>query len=173
MIPLGMCIPAYSQLKIGFTGGVVLSSLVRDSNLALNDGNFGFILGANAKYNLGELGWYLQSGLDYTLEGDSEQHLSFVKIPLIIGLDASDDVSIFLTYNFALQVGNHKGVQDFYNKFANILGLGMEIHVSQKIAIGSRLNYGLSNLVSDPAEAKNFNIKPLTFEIFTTYRLSD
>ena len=168
-----MSIHAYGQIKVGFTGGVVLSSLIRDSNLALNDGKFGFIFGANAKYNLGELGWYLQSGVDYTLEGDSEQHLSFVKIPLIIGLDASDDVSIFFTYNLAWQVGNHNDVQDFYNKFANILGLGMEIHVSQKFAIGSRLNYGLSNLVSDPAGARNFNIKPFTFEIFTTFRINE
>lgn len=172
IIPLVISTNSYGQLKVGFSGGVVLSSLVRDSNLALNDGNFGFILGANAKYNLGELGWYLQSGIDYTFEGDSEQHLNFVKIPLIIGLDASDDVSIFVAYNFAWQVGKHNDVQDFYNNFANILGLGMEIHISQKFAIGSRLNYGLSNLVSDPAGAKNFNVKPFTFEVFAAVRIN-
>ena len=163
---------AIAQIKIGFTGGVVLSSLVRDSNLALHDGNFGFLIGANAKYNLGELGWYIQSGVDFTKEGDSDQNLNFVKIPLIIGLDASDDVSIFVAYNLAWQAGNQNDVQDFYRKFANILGLGMEIHVSEVFAIGSRLNYGLSNLVSDPAEAKNFDVKPFTFEVFATFRIN-
>jgi len=163
---------SFAQLRIGFTGGVVLSSLIRDSNLALHDGNVGYIFGANAKLNLGELGWYLQSGVDYTLEGDSEQPLNFVKIPLILGLDASEDVSIFVAYNLAWQVGNQNNVQEFYKDFANILGLGMEIHVSDKSAIGARLNYGLSNLVSDPAEAKNFNIKPFTFEIYLTFRIN-
>ena len=163
---------AIAQIRVGFTGGIVLSSLVRDSNLALHDGNFGFLVGANAKYNLGDLGWYVQSGIDFTKEGDSQQNLSFVKIPLIVGLDASDDVSVFVTYNLAWQVGDHNNVQQFYHGFANILGFGTEIHVSKAFAIGARLNYGLSNLVSVPAEAKNFSVKPFTFEVFTTFRIN-
>lgn len=164
--------PIMAQLKIGLTGGVVLSSLVRDSNIALNDGTVGFLIGGNAKLTLGDLGWYVQSGVNYTNEGDSQQPLSFVKVPLIIGLDAGDDVSIYFAYNLAWQVGNENNVQDFYNDFANIMGLGVEIHISKKFSIGSTLNYGLSNLVSEPSQALNFNIKPLTFDIYVTYRLN-
>lgn len=169
---IALCFDSSAQVRIGFSGGVVLSSLVRDSNLALHDGNLGFIIGANAKYNMGELGWYVQSGVDYTTEGDHDQHLSFVKVPIILGLDASEDVSLFAAYNLAWQVGNHKNVRDFYERFATMLGLGMEIHISDSFAIGSRLNYGLSNLVSVPAEAKNFKVKPFTFEVFTTFRIN-
>ena len=168
---LTMSLASYAQFRIGFNGGVVLSSLVRDSNLAANDGVVGFLIGANAKYNLGELGWYIQSGVDYTKEGDHIQNLSFLKIPLILGLDASDDVSIFVAYNLAWQLGNENNVQDFYHNFANILGLGFEIHISEKLSVGTRLNYGLSNLVSVPAEAKNFNIKPFTLDLYLVYRL--
>lgn len=163
-------IQSFAQLKIGLTGGVVLSSLIRDGNLAANDGTVGYLIGANVKYNLGELGWYIQSGVDYTKEGDHIQNLNFVKIPLIIGLNASDDVSIFVAYNLAWQIGNQNNVQDFYKDFANILGLGFEIHVSEKFSIGTRLNYGLSNLVEVPADAKNFTIKPFTLDLFLTYR---
>ena len=159
-----------AQLKIGVRGGVVLSSLVRDSNIAANDGTVGFLIGANAKYNLGDLGWYIESGVDFTQEGDHIQNLTFVKVPLVLGLDASDDVSIFVAYNLAWQIGDHNDVQEFYNTFANILGLGFEIHISEKFSIGTRLNYGLSNLVSDPAGAKNFNVKPFTLDLYLAYR---
>ena len=50
-----LCFSAHAQLKVGVNGGVVLSSLVRDSNLAANDGTVGYLIGANLKYNLGEL----------------------------------------------------------------------------------------------------------------------
>jgi len=160
-----------AQVKLGINGGVVLSTLVRDSNLATNDGTVGYLIGFNAKYNLGELGWFVQSGVDYTKEGDHIQGLSFLKIPLILGLDASDDVSLFVAYNLAWQLGNDNGVQDFYKSFANILGIGFEISISKSMAIGTGLNYGLSNLVSVPAEAKNFNIKPFTLDLYLTYRL--
>lgn len=171
---IGMHFQTIAQIKVGINGGVVLSSLIRESNLAAQDGTVGFLIGANAKYNMGELGWYIQTGVDFTAEGDHIQKLNFVKIPLIFGLDASEDVSIFVTYNFAWQVGNHNNVQEFYKEYANILGLGFEIHMPKNLSIGTRLNYGLSNLVAnpnDPQDAKNFSIKPFTLELYLTYRI--
>ncbi len=161
--------PIFAQLKIGITGGAVLSSLVRDSQLNSRAGMVGYLVGAVAKLNVGELGWFFQSGVKYTLEGDSDQNINFIKIPLSIGLNMSDDVSIYAVYNLAWQVGNQNNVQEFYNDFANILGLGFDINMSQKISIGSALNYGLSNLVKVPEDAKNFNVKPFTFDIYLTY----
>lgn len=160
---------AHAQVKIGVTGGPVLSSLIRDNNLSAQAGMVGYMVGAVAKLNVGELGWFFQSGVNYSLEGDNNQNLNFVKIPLTLGLDASEDVSIYATYNLAWQVGNDNNVQDFYNEFANILGLGFSINLSEKFSIGLTLNYGLSNLVSDPAEAKNYNVKPLTVDLYLTY----
>lgn len=159
----------HAQVRIGVTGGPVLSSLIRDSNLNARAGMVGYMVGAVAKLNVGELGWFFQTGVNYTLEGDNDQNLNFVKIPLTIGFDASDDVNIHVAYNLAWQVGNHNNVQEFYNDFANILGVGFEIYISKKFAIGSTLNYGLSNLVKDPAEAKQFNVKPFTFDLYLTY----
>lgn len=162
---------SYAQLRVGATGGVVLSSLIRDSNLNSRAGTVGYLVGATAKYNVGDLGWFFQSGVNYTLEGDNDQSLNFVKIPLTIGLDASDDVNINVTYYLAWQVGNENNVQDFYYEKANMLGLGFEVYLSDKFALGTKLNYGLSNLVSDPAGAKNYTIKPFTLDIYLTYFL--
>ena len=161
--------PASAQLRRGITAGTRLSSLIRDSQINANAGKIGYLLGVNARLSLGDLGWFVKSGLTYTLEGDSEQPLNFVSVPLILGLDVSDDVNIFVAYDLAWQVGNTNNVQDFYNTFANMLGLGSEVNISEKFALGFRLNYGLSNLVSDPAGAKNFTIKPLTFDLYLTY----
>jgi hypothetical protein len=162
---------AYSQLKIGVTGGVVLSSLVRDNQLNARAGTLGYLFGANARINLGELGWFVQSGISYSLEGDNDQNLNFIKIPMVLGLDVSDDVNIHAAYDFAWQVGNQNNVQDFYNGNANMLGLGAEINISEKFAMGFRLNYGLSNLVNDPAKAKNFKIRPFTLDLYLNYYL--
>lgn len=162
---------AQAQLRIGVTGGAVLSSLIRDSHLSARAGMLGYMVGGVAKLNTGDLGWFFQSGVNYSLEGDSDQNLNFVKVPLTIGFDASDDVNIHVTYNLAWQVGNHNNVQDFYHDFANILGLGFEIYVSKKLAIGSNLNYGLSNLVKVPADAKQYSVKPFTLDLYLTYFL--
>ncbi len=167
-----MSTASFAQLRIGLSGGAALSSLVRDSQLSARAGMVGYLVGATAKYNHGDLGWFFQTGVNYSLEGDSDQHLNFVKIPLTIGFDAADDVNINVTYNLAWQVGNQHNVQDFYKNYANILGLGFEIYMSEKIAVGSRLNYGLSNLVKEPAGAKNFNVKPFSFELMFTYFLN-
>lgn len=175
MTILAICAMSHStlaQVKIGLKGGVVLSTLIRDSNIAVNDGAVGYLFGASAKYNLGELGWFIQSGVDFTSEGDHIQNLKFVKVPLILGIDASDDVSLFVAYNLAWQTGDQNGVQDFYHDFANILGLGFEIHISSKVLIGTRLNYGLSNLVSVPVDAKNFTIKPFTLDLYLGFGLN-
>ncbi len=159
----------YSQLKVGLTGGMVLSSLVRDSQLDAKAGKVGYIVGANARIYLGELGWFVQSGISYSLEGDVDQKLNFVKIPMVLGFSFAGDVNIHAAYDFAWQVGNQNDVQDFYNSNANMLGVGAEINVSEKFAIGFRLNYGLSNLVKDPMGARNFKIKPLTLDLYLNY----
>ncbi|MCK5207502.1 MAG: outer membrane beta-barrel protein [Cyclobacteriaceae bacterium] len=162
-------IPVHAQFRIGVTGGPVLSSLIRDSNLNARAGMVGYMIGAVAKLNVGELGWFFQSGVNYTLEGDNDQNLNFIKIPLTIGFDASDDVNVHVAYNLAWQVGNHNNVQEFYHDFANILGVGFEIYISERFAIGSRLNYGLSNLVKDEVVAKNLKVIPFTFDLYITY----
>ena len=167
---LALCINvAHAQVRIGITGGPVLSSLIRDSHLSARAGMFGYMVGAVAKLNVGDLGWFFQSGVNYTLEGDSDQNLNFVKVPLTIGFDASDDVNIHVTYNLAWQVGNQNNVQEFYHDYANILGLGFEIYISDNFAIGSNLNYGLSNLVKEPADAKQFKVLPFTLDLYLTY----
>jgi len=162
---------SHAQFKAGVTGGVVLSSLIRDGHINAKAGTVGYLVGANAKYNLGELGWFFGSGVNYSLEGDSDQKLNWVKVPLILGLDVSDDVNINVVSDLAWQVGNENGVQDFYNSTANMLGLGSEVYISDNFALGLRLNYGLSDLVKVPADAKNYEIKPFTFDMYLTYFL--
>lgn len=163
---------ANAQVKLGITGGAVFSSLIRDSHLSAYDGNFGYMIGGMAKLNIGELGWMVQSGVQYTLEGDHIQPLNFLKVPLILGFEPSENMNIHVAYNLSWQVGDKNGVQDFYKNFASILGLGFEIYISEKVSLGSRLNYGLSNLVSVPAEAKNYVVKPFTLDLFLTYYIN-
>lgn len=163
---------SHAQLRVGINGGTVLSSLVRDSQLNARDGKLGYIVGVATKLNVGELGWFFQSGVNYTLEGDNDQNLNFIKIPLMVGFDASDDVNVHVAYNLAWQIGDDNDVQDFYKGFASIIGVGFEIYLSEKLSFGSRLNYGLSNLVEEPAGAKNFNVKPFSFDLYLTYFLN-
>lgn len=161
----------YGQIQIRAKGGLVLSSLVRDSNMNLYDGRIGYLLGVNAKIDISDLGWYLQSGIDYANEGDSELTLNFLKVPLIIGLDISDGTSVFMIYNLAWNL-DKSDAEGSYSNFANMLGFGIEFALSTKTSFGSSLSYGLSNLVQDPDVAMNFNIKPLTFNLYLVYRIN-
>lgn len=158
-----------AQFRLGVTGGAVLSSLIRDSNLNARESRFGFLVGTEVRYVPGELGWNFRTGVNYSTEGDSDQHLNFIKVPLTIGLDFSEDVGMYVSYNFAWQMSDHNNAKENYKDFGNILGLGVEVYLGERFAMGPRLNYGLSNMVAAPAGAKNFNVKPFTLDLYLTY----
>jgi len=160
---------AQTKLKLGLTGGGVLSTLVRDSNLNAQGGYLGYTVGATGKLNLGDLGWFVQSGVNYSHEGDVGQKLDFVKLPLTLGIDVSKDVALYVSYYLAWQVGNDNNVQDYYKEKVSILAFGGDVAISKSFSIGSQLYYGLSNLVDDPAGALYYTIKPFGFELYITY----
>lgn len=164
-----MAVLAQTQLKIGLTAGGVFSTLIRDSNLNAQGGYLGYTVGTTAKLNMGDLGWFVQSGVHYSHEGDVGQKLDFVKLPFTLGLDVSEDVALYVSYYLAWQVGNDNDVQDFYEENASMLAFGADVDISKSFALGTRLCYGLSNLVDDPAGAKYYTIKPFGFDLYLTY----
>ncbi len=171
IILISIPVLAQTKLKLGLTGGGVFSTLIRDSNLNAKGGYLGYSLGAVGKLNMGDLGWFVQSGVNYSHEGDVGQKLDFIKVPLTLGLDVSEDVSLYTSYYLTWQVGNDNDVQDFYKETANMLAFGADIGISDSFALGSRLFYGLSNLVDDPAGALNYEVKPFGFDLYLTWFL--
>ncbi len=159
----------HAQVRVGLTGGVILSSLVRDASINANAGRVGYLAGVTTKIYMGDIGWFFEPAVTYSLEGDHDQPVSFIKIPLKIGFDMTEGVNFHGIYYPAIMVGNQNGVQDFYKGFASIIGLGFDFYLSDHFDIGLNLNYSLSNLVSDPAGAKNFKIKPFTMDVYLTY----
>ncbi len=164
-----IAVSAQTKLKLGLTGGGVFSTLIRDSNLNAKGGYLGYTFGATAKLNMGDLGWFVQSGVHYSHEGDVAQKLDFLKLPLTLGIDVSEDIALYSSYYLAWQVGNANNVQDFYKESASMLAFGADVEITKNFSLGSRLCYGLSNLVDDPAGAKNFIIKPFNFDFYLTY----
>ncbi len=160
---------SYAQVKVGLTGGVILSSLVRDASINANEGRIGYMAGVTTKIYMGEIGWFFEPSITYSLEGDNDQPVSFIKIPMKIGFDMTEGVNFHGIYYPAFLVGNQNGMKDFYNSFASIIGFGFDFYLSEHFDIGLNLNYGVSNLVSDPAGAKNFKVKPFTLDLYLTY----
>ena len=168
-----LAVPIYAQtnLKIGLNAGGVLSTLVRDNNLNAKGGFVGYMAGVTARLNIGELGWFVQSGIDYSHEGDAGQKLDFIKLPVTLGFDVSDDVALYGSYYIAWQIGNNNNVQDFYKKNANMIAFGVDVNLSERFGLGTRLYYGLSNLVDDPVGALYYTVKPFGFDLYLTYFL--
>lgn len=165
--------PLLAQLKVGLKGGAVLSTLRRDASLNLNGGTLGYLAGIMVKKNMGELGWFFQPEFQYVYLGDGDQKLSFVKIPLIIGFDVSDDVNIHIGYQPGWLVGASNDAKDSYKSMNHEISLGMDFMAGNKVLLGLRVNYGLTNLVEDPKEVKNYEVTTFTVDIYMAFLLFD
>jgi hypothetical protein len=158
--------PLLAQWKIAPKAGVVLSTLKRDGNININGGTVGFMGGLMFKRNMGELGWFVQPELQYAYFGDGEQKLSFFKIPLVLGLDFSDDVNVHLAYQPGFLVGGDNDAKENFKHVNHEISLGMDFIAGQKVLLGLRINYGLTNLVENPAEVKNYDVNTFTVDLY-------
>ncbi len=162
-----------AQMKIGLKGGAVLSTLRRDASLNLNGGAIGYLGGIMLKKNMGELGWFIQPELQYVYLGDGNQKLSFVKIPITIGFDVSDDVNIHIGYQPGWLVGASNDAKDSYKTLNHEISLGMDFMAGNKVLLGLRVNYGLTNLVEDPVVVKNYEVTTFTVDMYMAFLLFD
>jgi hypothetical protein len=160
-----------AQFAAGIKGGIELSTLRRDDNLNLNGGRVGFAAGVFAKKNMGELGWFIQPEILYVSEGDNTQKLDYLKIPIMLGFDVSEDVNIHGGYNLAILVGPGNEVKEAFSSTNHQITLGMEFQGFKNGFFGIRLNYGASNIVEDPATVKNFTVHTLTSSMYMDIRL--
>lgn len=165
--------PSFAQIKIGLKGGAVLSSLRRDASLNMNGGSIGYLGGIMVKKNIGELGWFIQPELQYAFIGDRDQKFSFIKIPVMIGFDVSHDVNIHIGYQPGLMIGATNDAKDSFKSMNHEISLGMDFMVGNKVLLGLRVNYGLTNLVEDPIEVKNFEVKTFTVDMCMAFLLFD
>jgi len=162
-----------AQVKIGLKGGAVLSSLRRDASLNMNGGSIGYLGGIMVKKNMGELGWFIQPELQYAYIGDRDQKFSFIKIPVMIGFDVSDDVNIHVGYQPGWMIGATNDAKNSYKNMNHEISLGMDFMAGNKVLLGLRVNYGLTNLVDDPMEVKNFEVKTFTVDLYMAFLLFD
>jgi hypothetical protein len=155
-----------AQTSFGIKGGAVLSTLRRDANLNVNGGRVGYLLGIFVKKNMGDLGWFFQPEVQYATEGDNGQKLAYLRVPLLLGLDLSEDVNLHLAYQPSILIGGENDARDFLKTWNHVISMGMEFTAIKNGLIGTRINYGATNIVEVPAEAKNYTIRTFTVDVY-------
>jgi hypothetical protein len=87
-------------------------------------------------------------------------------VPLLIGLDLSEDVNLHMAYQPSILVGGENEARDFLKTWNHVISMGMEFTAFKNGLFGVRVNYGSTNIVDDATEAKNFTIKTFTVDVY-------
>jgi len=130
------------------------------------DLKFGYQIGVVGKRYLGDLGWFVQPEINYSREGNLNQPLEFINVPIILGFDFSDNFNLNLGFQAGILVGT-QGIEGYEYKNVNtVINLGLEFYSFKKTTIGFRFDYGLS----DFEESTGISIT-YTFEVYFIARL--
>ena len=165
-------------LKTGLNLSILSSSFNSEASFKP-----GFHLGAFMKTRLGESGYfqpeiyYSNQGQknDYGADGSTKLNMNYLNIPLLFGfgnrfsIQAGPQVGFLLS---AKEVGELNGssmdddLMDFSNTVDFSLVLGLEFKASENIALGSRLNYGMTNVFK---EIDDYEIENRVFHFYLSY----
>ena len=110
---------ANAQYKVGFKAAFNYSSFRGNPNIKA-----GYQLGIAGKKYIGDLGWFFQPEVNYSLEGPENQRVEFINVPLIFGFDFSENFNLHLGYQSGFLIGTRdNGSIDYNHCFFYIKGL--------------------------------------------------
>ncbi len=159
--------PVFSQTAFGIKGGVNFSGLNTDSNFGYQV-EFGWHGGVMGKKYLGDLGYFLQGEVLYQQQGNQNHHLDYLKIPVMVGFDFSDDLNIHFGWYYGnLLTSNENFKSDDWGML-----LGMDFYTTKSFITTIRLDHGFHNIVADEATLNFFNAKNAVIDISITYLLN-
>jgi hypothetical protein len=166
----------------GLKTGLNLSILSASFN---NESSFkpGFHLGAFMKTRLGNSGYfqpeiyYSNQGQknDYGADGSTKLNMNYLNIPLLFGFGKRFSVQAGPQFGFlfaAKEVGELNGssmdddLMDYTNTVDFSLVLGLEFKANENIALGARMNYGMTNVFAD---IEDYEIENRVFHFYLSY----
>lgn len=125
-------------------------SNVSSKNSINPDGKLGLNAGFSYKLRLGDLGWAIIPGLDYSQEGFKNQRLDYINIPLSIGFDFTETFNLSTGFQYSQLVGGSNAAKDiiYQSNFAFLVTF--EFFPTEKFVTGLRFANGIKNIIKDP-----------------------
>jgi hypothetical protein len=143
---------AKCQTQFGVKGGMNFSGFRRTA-----DTKFGYQLGLAGKHYLSDLGWFVQPEVFYSREGNLNQPLEFINVPIIVGFDFSDNFNIHTGLQAGFLIGTMGDEDNNYNKVNAVVNFGFEFYTFKKTSIGFRFDYGLSDFEQTTGTSITYN----------------
>ena len=159
MISLISISPAVGQYKVGVKAAFNYASFRGNPNLKA-----GYQFGVAGKKYLGDLGWFFQPEINYSLEGAENQRLEFINVPLILGFDFSDNFNLHLGYQSGFLIGTRGNDSFDYKTYNPVINVGLEFYPFDKSVFGARYDYGISDIDKSDFRAVTFN-----FEVYLIF----
>ena len=125
------------------------------------DLKFGYQVGVVGKRYLGDLGWFVQPEINYSREGNLNQPLEFINVPIILGFDLSDNFNLNIGFQAGFLVGTQGSEGHDYKNVNTVMNLGMEFYSFKKTTIGFRFDYGLTDFEESTGTSITY-----TFEVY-------
>ena len=142
-----VCATAQGQVLYGLKAGPTITSISSESRLGSNL-KIGWHFGAMAKKYVGDIGYFIQGDVLYSIEGNSNYELQYVKIPMTLGFDFSDNFNMHIGYQPSFMTSG----ADNFKDFNSVIHFGMEFYTLEQWYITMRFNYGLTDIVQDTTD---------------------
>jgi len=146
----------YVQHHFGLKGGLNYSGFRQNVDL-----KFGWNAGIVGKRYLSDLGWFLQIEGVYSKEGNINQPLEFINVPILFGFDFSDSFNMHLGYQSGFLVGTMGNTDTQYKNYNPTFVFGFEFYTFTFTSLGARYNYGLSDIEEGTGTSVTY-----TFEVY-------
>lgn len=125
------------------------------------DLDVGYQFGLGAKKYLGDLGWFFQPELTYSLEGNINKRLEMLYIPLVLGFDAHESFNFHLGFQYGFLLGTRNTYEESNLESGNPQFLfGTDFYSIPRSILGFRFSYGLS-----PIDKTITSSRPVNFAL--------
>ena len=140
---------SFSQNALTGHAGLNYSS-VSSKNSINPDGALGLNAGIAYKMHLGDFGWALMPGIDFSQEGFKDQRLDYINIPVSIGFDFTESFNLSTGFQYSQLVGGSNAAKDiiYGSNFAFLVTF--EFFPTEKFVTGLRFANGIKNIIKDP-----------------------
>lgn len=150
---------ANGQYKFGIKTAFNYSSFRGNANLKA-----GYQFGIAGKKYIGDLGWFFQPEVNYSLEGAENQRVEFINVPLIFGFDFSENFNLHVGYQSGFLIGTRENDSFEYQTYNPVINFGLEFYPSNRSVFGARYDYGLSDI-----DKSNFSAITFNFEVYLIF----
>ncbi|MCF6359221.1 MAG: PorT family protein [Cyclobacteriaceae bacterium] len=140
---------SFAQNRLSGHAGLNYSS-VSSKNSINPDGILGMNAGFDYKFHLGDLGWAVTPGIDYSQEGFNGQRLNYLNVPISLGFNFTNSFSLSAGFQFSQLLGGSNEAKQIIFPTNYAFLVTFEFFPSERFVTGLRFANGVKNIIKNP-----------------------